>query len=71
MMRRVMALLVVLLGALSSVPAGAQEWDLSNSIPQMWMSCDWWWNPSNVNTGQAQWEYWCYVPGYDMWTRAV
>ena len=58
---------VMLVGAPASV--SAQEWILSNSIPPIWMYCDWWWNPQNVITGQAQWEYWCYAPEYDMWTR--
>ena len=65
----VMALLAVAMLVGASGTAAAQEWILSNSIPQMWMYCDWWWNPENVASGQAQWEYWCYAPDHDMWVR--
>ena len=46
----------------ATAPAGAQEWIQTNSNPSYLMWCDWWWNPQSVNTGQAQWEYWCTDP---------
>lgn len=63
-MRRVRLLvLALILVATMLVSAGtptmAQEWIQSNSVPSYVMWCDWWWNPQNVITGKAQWEYWC------------
>jgi hypothetical protein len=62
-MRRLLllALVAALLASLLAPPAQAQECGYSNSVPSYYMCCDWWWNPENVNNGQAQWEYWCYA----------
>ena len=58
--RLVAAILVTLLvAALLSAPAIAQEWIQSNSIPSYLMWCDWWGS-----------EYWCYAVDGGFWVRA-
>ena len=73
-MRRVRLLVGIILAVTmlvgATVPAGAQQWIQSNSIPSYRMWCDWWWNPQSTPNGQAQWEYWCYAVDEGFWARA-